>query len=126
MKTFGAQTLKIIRRRHLFSQLWLLLVSRYFDQHPGSHTHTHTHRPRAWIWDSPFILHPAVIGTLFVGEGPIKGGSDGRHRVDADGRASEDGAFKRKKGEEVSFGLLLSYNNRPLSLITSDPKLNGL
>lgn len=53
-----------------------------------------THSSWSGIWDATLELHPAIVGTFFMGERSVEGGSDGRHGEDADRRAAEHGAAR--------------------------------
>lgn len=53
-----------------------------------------THSSWSGIRDATLELHPAIVGTFFMGERSVEGGSDGRHGEDADRRAAEHGAAR--------------------------------
>ena len=66
-----------------------------------------TYCSRSRIGDPPLVLNPAVVRAFLVGEGAIKGCSDGSHGVNTDSRAPKyraRGGGGDRRGEERDKG----------------------
>lgn len=53
------------------------------------------HRSRPWVGDFASVLCPLVVVTMFMRKRSVEDVADIGHRVDADGRALEDGALDK-------------------------------